>query len=138
MLAVGIFYVVLGVRLLPWINGPMIEAFGDFATPGVNVDAASPLFTLLIDWMATFGLDLLVIGVVLVIAARNAYDHRILVYVVLAQEATRGILADLWFASRSFNSAGFYLGFLGVHAVVIVTGLRALQRADPEPASVRT
>lgn len=129
MTAVGIFYLVLGLRLLPWINGPMIESSGDLASPGVDLVAGTPAFSFLLDWMATFGLDLVVLGAVLVAAARNAHDHRILAYVVIGQEAVRGVLADLWFAARPFNSAAFYLTFLVVHLLVIVTGVRCLRRA---------
>lgn len=134
---VGVFYVVLGLRLLPWFNAPMVDRLGDMVAPGVALESGSPEFLLLIDWMATFGLDLLVLGVVLLVAARNAWDHRVLAYVVIGQEAIRGILADVWFAARPFNSAVFYLGFIVVHVVIIATGVRALRRgAKHSPAPV--
>ena len=135
MTAVGAFYVLLGLRLLPWINGPMVAAFGDTATPGVQLEPGTPEFLLLIDWMATFGLDLLVLGVVLVVAARNATSHRMLAWVVVGQEAVRGILADLWFVARPFNSAAFYAGFILVHVIVIATGLWALRRSASASAT---
>ena len=129
MRVVGAFYILLGVRLLPWFNAPMVERFGDLASPGVVLEPGTPVFSFVIDWMATFGLDLVVLGVVLMLAARRAWDHRILAYVVIGQEAVRGILADVWFAARPFNSTSFYLGFLVVHAAVIATGVWALRRA---------
>lgn len=137
MIAVGVFYILLGLRLLPWINGPMAASMGDVAAPGVELEPGSSEFLFLIDWMATFGLDLLVLGVVLLVAARNAVQHRALVWVVLGQEVVRGILADLWFAARPFNSAAFYLGFLVVHVIVIATGIWCLRRSEA-PARMAT
>lgn len=137
MRVVGAFYVFLGLRLLPWFNGPMVDRLGDRVSPGVTLPAGTAEFTLLIDWMATFGLDLLVLGVVLVVAARSAWQHRILAYVVIGQEAVRGILADVWFAARPFNSAAFYLGFAILHLVIITTGVRVLRRTADGSATSR-
>lgn len=136
MAAVGVFYVLLGLRLLPWINGPMIDRFRDQISPGAIPAAGTAAFALLIDWMATFGLDLLVLGAVLIVAAGRAFEHRVLVYVVIGQELVRGVLADLWFAARPFNSAAFYVGFMIVHAVIIVAGLWALRRARTATAGL--
>lgn len=141
MVAVGLLYTAMGVRLLPWINGPMIEAgLGDVAAPGVVLEPGTVIFDFVLDWMATFGLDLLVLGVVLLFAARAPLSHRILVHLVIWQEVVRGILADLWLAARPFANPAFYLGFALFHVAVIITGVWALRRAratEPTPALAR-
>jgi hypothetical protein len=131
MQVVGVIYVLMGVRLLPWINGPMIEAgLNDAAAPGIGLTADTAFFEFALDWMTTLGLDLLVLGVALLVASRNPFAHRIVAHVVIWQEALRGVAADLWMTTRPYASATFYLLFALFHVVVIVTGVRALRRAN--------
>lgn len=136
MYVVGAIYLLMGTRLLPWINGAMIESgLGDVAAPGIDLQAGSSFFYFAIDWMGVLGLDLLVLGVALLYAARSDPDrHRILVHVVIWQEAIRGVLADVWVISRPYTAAGFYLGFIVLHLVIIGTGVAALRK--PQPAEV--
>jgi hypothetical protein len=131
MQVVGVIYVLMGVRLLPWINGPMIEAgLNDTVAPGIDLTADTAFFEFALDWMTTLGLDLLVLGVALLVASRNPFAHRIVAHVVIWQEALRGVAADLWMTTRPYASATFYLLFALFHVVVIVTGVRALRRAS--------
>lgn len=139
MQVVGVIYVLMGVRLLPWINGPMIEAgLNDVAAPGLDLTINADFVDFALDWMATLGLDLLVLGGALFFAARNPLAHRIVAHVVIWQEALRGIAVDLWMTTRPYANATFYLAFAAFHVVVIVTGIRALKRASsrvPEAVS---
>jgi hypothetical protein len=128
---VGVIYVLMGVRLLPWINGPMIEAgLNDTAAPGLDLTADPHFFDFALDWMATLGLDLLVLGGALLFAAANPFTHRIVAHVVIWQEALRGVAADLWMTTRPYANAAFYFAFAAFHVVVIVTGIRALRQAS--------
>ncbi len=107
----------------------MIEGgLSDAAAPGIDLVAGTPFFEFAVDWMATLGLDLTVLGVALLIAARQAAAHRIVAHIVIWQEALRGIAADLWIAGRAYSGAWFYLGFALFHLVVIATGVWALRR----------
>lgn len=132
MTVVGVIYVAMGLRLLPWINGAMIEAgLGDVAAPGIELVPGTVFFDFAVDWMGVFGLDILVLGAALLYAARNDPSrHRLLVHVVLWQEAIRGVLADVWMMGRPYASAAFYLGFIVFHLVVIGTGVRALRKTQ--------
>ena len=129
MYVVGAIYVLMGVRLLPWINGSMIESgLGDVAAPGIDLEPESSFFQFAVDWMGVLGLDLIVLGVALLYAARNdPARHRLLIHVVIWLEATRGVLVDVWIISRSYSSAGFYVGFIVFHLVLIGTGVAALR-----------
>jgi hypothetical protein len=136
MVAVGIFYVVLGVRLLPFVNGPMIEAMGiDAIYTGGDLEVGTPAFGLVVDWMGTFGISLLAMGGVLLVAARTPRDNRLLVHLVIWHEVGAGVLADAWYVLQGDVTTGFYLGFIVVHLVVIATGVRALRRT-PAPIAV--
>lgn len=134
MYVVGVVYLLMGARLLPWINGAMIESgLGDVAAPGVELQAGSSMFDFAVDWMGVLGLDLLVLGVALIYAAStDPVAHRIVAHVVIWQEAVRGVLADVWVISRPYAAAGFYLGFIVFHLIVIVTGVIALRSSRSE------
>jgi hypothetical protein len=138
MQVVGVVYVLMGLRLLPWINGPMIEAgLNDVAAPGLDLTVNAFFLDFALDWMAILGLDLLVLGGALLFAVRNPLAHRIVAYVVIWQEALRGVAVDLWMTTRPYANATFYLAFAAFHVVVIVTGIRALRKASvPVPQAV--
>lgn len=139
MTVVGVFYLVLGVRLLPWVNRPMIEAAGlDSVYLAGDLSTDDTAFAWVLDWMGTFGLDLLVLGGVLLVAARAPVRNRLFAHLVIWHEVVAGVLDDLWFFSRDYVADGFYLGFIVVHLVVIATGIRALRRARPAAEPVRT
>ena len=137
MIGVGILYLALGVRLLPWINGAMIEAAGvGTVYTGDGLEPGTTAFAYLLDWMGTFGLDRLALGVVLLMAARDPVRNRVLAWAVIAVELGAGVLADAWFIGRDYIPDGFYLAFIVVHLVVIGTGVRALRRSVDAPATV--
>jgi hypothetical protein len=138
MQVVGVVYVLMGLRLLPWINGPMIEAgLNDVAAPGLDLTVNAFFLDFALDWMAILGLDLLVLGGALLFAVRNPLAHRIVAHVVIWQEALRGVAVDLWMTTRPYANATFYLAFAAFHVVVIVTGIRALRKASvPVPQAV--
>lgn len=138
MSVVGAIYVLMGVRFLPWINGAMITAgLGDVAAPGIELESGTVFFDFAVDWMGVFGLDLLVLGGILLYAARNDPSrHRMLVLLVLWQEAIRGVLADIWMIGQPYASTAFYLAFIVFHLVVIGTGIRALRASDRVEAGV--
>jgi cell division protein FtsX len=130
MIAAGIFYLVLGIRLVPWINGPMIEAAGvETVYQGDGLAPGSAAFAYLLDWMGTFGLELLVLGAAVLVAARDPERYRLMAHVVLWHEIVVGVAADAWFISRTYIADGFYLGFIAVHLAVIASGIWALRRA---------
>lgn len=131
MVGVGIFYLFLGIRLLPWINGPMIEAAGmqDSLYTGGGLEPGTDVFSFLLDWMGSFGAALIPLGAILLVASRTPTRNRLLVHLAIWHEAVAGVLGDAWFISREYSSDAFYLGFIVVHLVVIATGVRALRRS---------
>lgn len=141
MIGIGLLYLALGLRLLPPINRPMIEAVGiDAIYHGGDLDPGSAAFGFVLDWMGTFGLSLLALGGILLVASRAAERNRILVHLVVWHEIAAGVLADVWYISRGYLAAGFYLGFILVHLLIIATGVRVLRRtpvSDHQPTAVR-
>jgi hypothetical protein len=132
MLVIGAFYLFMGIRLLPFINGPMIEAAGvDTIYRGGDLHVGQPAYTFVLDWMAAFGLGLIPLGAVLLVAARDPVRNRLLVYLVVGRELTAGVVADVLLIWRGDVSTGFYLGFIVLHLIVVGTGVWVLRRTAP-------
>ena len=119
--AVGSFYVVLGVRFLPAINGRQVLR----VLPGWTASRENVEFKALVDWQWTFGLDLFAIGLVAIVAAStgSAAGYRYVVWVIVARELIGGVVPDAWLIIRGYTIRSFYAGFIVVHAAVIATGL---------------
>ena len=124
---VGAFYLLLGIGFFPLIN----EARLPFMLP-IDAPASSIAYKALIDWMFTFGLDLLVVGGFLIYASRNPARHFNLVWLVVLLEAVRGVLDDIYYISRGYASAPFYIGFIVVHLIIITTGIAFVRHAQAQ------
>jgi len=118
MRLVGGFYIFLAVMSLPPIraNG-FLSVFPELAG-----QQATLAFELLIDAWVMFGLELGVIGVMLIVFSRAPLQALSLVYTVIGLEIVRGVLDDIYMITRGY-SVGFYIGFIAVHLLIIVTGL---------------
>lgn len=129
LLIVGGFYLFLGIRLLPIVNGPMIEAIGvDAIYHGGDLEPGTAAYAFVLDWMGTFGLSLIPLGAVLLVAARDPLRHRLLVHLVIWHEIGAGVVADLGLILGGNVTTAFYLGFIGVHLGVAGTGVWLLHR----------
>ena len=133
MRIVGGFYLFLAVMSLPPIrtNG-FLNVFPELAG-----QQATLAFELLIDAWVMFGLELGVIGVMLVLFSRIPFQAFSLVYTVIGLEIVRGIVDDIYMIMRGY-SVGFYLGFITIHLLIVVTGLAfSRQRAAKlEPVGI--
>ena len=88
--------------------------------------AGDPTARFLVDMWITFGLEILGIGIVLLIASRTPNEAKLLVWTILGIELARGILNDVYMISRGYNMTVFVV-WIVIHTVVILTGLLALQ-----------
>lgn len=132
MRIVGGFYLFLAVMSLPPIraNG-FLNVFPELAG-----QQATLAFELLIDAWVMFGLELGVIGVMLILFSRIPFQVLSLVYTVIGLEIVRGILDDVYMMVRGY-SVGFYLGFITIHLLIIVTGLAFSGQRTRELKSIR-
>ena len=124
--AIGGVYFILGVRFTPVINA------GQFTRVlvGWTAPPSSTEFKVAVDWEWTFGLDLLAIGIVAIVAAAVASSASlpVLIWLIGARELFGGVLPDAWFIRRGCYVRGLYAGFIVFHLVVIATGLLLLAR----------
>lgn len=133
MRVVGGFYLFLAVMSLPSIraNG-FLSMFPELADQQTTL-----AFELLIDAWVMFGLELGVIGVMLIVASRAPFQALSLIYTVIGLEVVRGIVDDIYMIMRGY-SVGFYIGFITVHLLIIVTGLVFSQQRLTQSQRVRT
>ena len=90
--------------------------------PDFDAPLGGAAYRALLDYSFMFGLDMLVIGVYLLYASRQVQKHLTLVWLIVALEAVRGILDDLYMISRGYNPA-FMVGFIVLHLLIIVLGI---------------
>lgn len=128
MRIVGGFYLVLALLSVPPIRANVLIG----AFPDLVGEQTTLAFTLLIDTWFMFGLELGVIGTLLIVFARSPWAARSLVYTVLGLEVVRGIADDLYMIARG-HPAAIYMVFIIIHVVIIGTGLRCLQQPAPQP-----
>lgn len=93
-----------------------------------------PLARFLVDTWVTFGLEVGAIGIGLLLASRAHGRAHSLVVTIIAIEFGRGIVADLYLLARG-NRPTVPLVWMGIHALIIVSGLHALRGARPRSAT---
>lgn len=112
--------------LLVFARAP-IRTFG----PKGTLDLASrgdELARFVVDTWTTFGLEILTVGAVLILATRRGQLALGSIYTVLGIEITRGIIADVYEIVRGEHVAG-YLVWLVIHSTVLLTGVLCLRDA---------
>jgi hypothetical protein len=122
MRLVGGFYILLGLINTP----PVIAARIPIIYPYLSQQLESAAVQLLIDVWFMFGVEILVMGAMLLVASQSPWKNRILVYTILWLELTRGIGIDLYWITRGLYDNTFYIGFAIVHLIIILTGWVAL------------
>lgn len=127
--AVGAIYVLLGIGFIPFVNAARIPLM----LPGFDAPAGGIAYRGLLDFSFMFGLDLLVIGGFLLHASRDPLRHVPIVWLIVALEAVRGILDDIYMIARGY-AAPVYVGFIVLHLVIIGTGIAFARQAQAQPA----
>ncbi len=115
---VGVIYVLLGVGFIPFINATRLEMM----LPGFDAPVGGVAYRGLLDFTFMFGLDLLVTGGFLLFASRDPLRYVPLVWLIVALEIVRGILDDVYMIVRGY-AAPFYIGFIILHLIIIITGI---------------
>lgn len=128
MRIVGTFYVVL------FVVGSIVKlpVKMTLEQAGIAYDPGNFTHMFLADTWVMFTLEVAVIGVMLWVASRNPLENRILVYTLFGIELVRGIVDDIYMLTRPYEP-GFYIGWIVLHSVIIISGWWALQRAKNEP-----
>ncbi|MCF7803867.1 MAG: BphX family protein [Candidatus Marinimicrobia bacterium] len=129
-------HIVGGFYLLLFISSAIVKLPFRTLFEGVLTNAAAGDQTakMLIDTWVMFGLEVGVIGAGLLIASRIPGQARVLVWTVLGLELVRGIIDDIYMIARGYEVT-IYVGWIVIHAVIIITGILALRAhiSETEP-----
>jgi hypothetical protein len=130
---VGIVYIFLGIGFIPTLNAARLPMM----LPGFDAPIGGVAYRGLLDFTLMFGLDLLVIGGFLLYASRHPARHTWLVWLIVALELVRGIFDDIYMIAQGY-AAPFYIAFIVLHLVIIVTGITFVRRINFVEASGET
>jgi hypothetical protein len=132
MRLVGGFFILIGLFNTP----PVIAARMTTHYPTLGLDPGHVALAIITDLWFMFGLETAVIGLMLIAGSVNPLGNKILVQTVLILELTRGILVDIYWIGRGYSESIFYIGWIVIHLVIIVTGWYALRRAESRAKEV--
>ncbi|MFP3853074.1 MAG: BphX family protein [Anaerolineales bacterium] len=127
MRGVGSFYALLFV-VDAVIKLPVTEML---AGAGISLDQSNLAHRFLVDTWVMFALELGVIGLALWYFSSKPYESRALIWTVLGLELVRGIVDDIYMLVRGYEPA-FYIGWIVIHTIIILSGLLALRNASEE------
>lgn len=127
MQIVGTFYVLQFVMLV-FVRAP-IRTFGPEGTLD-RAERGDALAEFVVDTWTFFGLEILAVGMVLLLATRRSQLAVGAIYTVLAIEISRGLIADAYQIARGVHVGG-YLVWIAIHSTVLVTGVLALRAGRP-------
>lgn len=116
-IVVGVIYLLLGIGFTPPINEMKLEIM----VPGFDAPPGGPAYQGFLDFTFMFGLDLMVIGGFLIYCSRQPHKHLNIVWLIIWLEFVRGILDDIYLIVMGYDLV-FYIGFIIVHAIIILTG----------------
>lgn len=125
MIVVGAFYILLGIQNLPLLMGARFN----MQYPTIELPLESVAVQALLDMWFMFGVEMFIVGFMLLIAARNPLQNKILVITVLVLELTRGIFIDAYWLTRDIYPQVIYVVFIAVHLVILVSGYVFLHQA---------
>ena len=127
MWLVGFAYLLMGAGFIPALNAARME----MAFPLFQALPDSWEYKYFLDYSFMFGLDLMVIGVVLIYAGFKPHRHLTLVWLVVWLELIRGIFDDIYMLTRGYGTEIVYYAFIVFHLVIIITGIVFVRQLSP-------
>lgn len=126
MRIVGGFYLLLGLFNTP----PVIAARMNLHYPTLELGLDHVAVKAINDLWFMFGLEVAVIGLMLLIGSAVPLQNKILVQTVLLLELVRGIFVDVYWIGRGYYVAAPYIIWIVLHLAIIVSGWYFLRQAD--------
>ena len=120
---VGIFYILLGIGFIPALNSMRLNKM----LPNFDAPIGGVAYHGLLDFSFMFGLDLLITGAFLLHFSGNPLKYSWFVWFIVALEIVRGIIDDLYMIISGYE-APFFIIFIIVHLIIIVTGILFLKK----------
>ena len=125
---VGALYLVNGI-MMAIVRAPIRSAGPEGALD--RAASGDALARFLVDTWIGFGLEVAAIGIVMMACAGSPRAAIALVWAVIGIEIARGLIYDVYMLTQGYPLA-VYLPWIGIHAVVVATGLWALRPGGTE------
>jgi len=121
---VGAFYLLLGI----------MNMYGTFIDPaffGGNLPYAADLAVVkaFVHGWSPFAFEIVGLATFMLWASRNPGKYLGAVWLLVWLEFMHGVVDDLYLIANGFG-AGFYIGFIVVHLIIIVTGVLFVRQAE--------
>jgi hypothetical protein len=126
MRVIGGFYIFLGLINTP----PVVAARMGLQYPTLDLALDHVAVKAINDLWFVFGTEMAVVGFMLIVGSAAPLRSKILVQTVLLLELIRGILLDVYWIGRGYYVNFHYVAWIVIHLVIIVSGWRAVQRAE--------
>ena len=125
---VGVFYLFLGVTSL---YGTFIDPlyFAQLHEIATNPDIVKAF---VIGW-SPFTFEIVGIATFMLWASRDPIRYLGAVWLLVWLEFLHGVLGDMYLILNGF-SVGFYIGFIVVHFIIIVTGILFARQISTQPS----
>lgn len=123
MRGVGALHLLIGFGAVFLQSGPRLY---------LGEGSSSAAYRFAVDSWVMIGLEWLVLGAILIIASRSAYQHRMLAVAVIGFEFFRGIVDDVYMIARGYDPLPLTI-WIVVHSTIIVLGIVFLRAARHQP-----
>lgn len=125
---VGVFYALLGI----------MNMYGMFVDPAfyagtLPYPAAPAVVKAFVDGWSPFAFEIVGLGTFMLWASRSPRRYLGAVWLIVWLELLHGVIDDIYLIANGFN-AGFYIAFIVVHLIIIVTGVLFARQAEAESA----
>ena len=128
LIVVGVFYLLLTLMNLYFLFVTPDYMTGMLPPPMAGNALAGRAFA---DAWLVFVFELGVLGAVMLYAARDLKNSKLLVWAVIGAEIFRGIVADAVWIARGYAAAE-YIPFIVIHLIIIATGVVFVRQAFAE------
>ena len=129
MRIIGGFYIFLGLINTP----PVIAARMQMQYPALDLGLNHLAVKAINDLWFVFGVEMAVVGVMLLFASTVPLQNKILVQTVLVLELVRGIVMDIYWLSRGYYAPAPYIVWIIIHLAIVLSGWLLLRRAESNP-----
>lgn len=126
MQIIGGFYILLGVINSP----PIVAARMRMQYPALDLALDHLAVKAINDLWFVFGVEMAVVGMMLLFASTTPLQNRILVQTVLVLEFVRGIVMDVYWLSRGYYAPTPYVAWIMIHLATILSGWILLRQAE--------